>query len=362
MISSADYQAWLDSDNKRPIYLAEIGCADGTIYRPATNSYFDNERIWRGRVPEFTFDWGIKGDIGGQSKFQVGEIQIVNLDAEVDEWRTQNMTSVTIYHGDETWDFDSFYQIYTGIPASPRGSREALRVALRDKQYEAFTDLDFVALTNGLPGAMALELLTSPQGPFDAADIDTAAFTQLDADFPYPCQLSTSGDGLNIFKMVDQILGGFPVDWGTNNHGQLTLFRLRNASGATNYRVVKPTDWREINRLDPIGEVTLKGEWPGDDVVQKDQAILDAYPNARKVTYTTKISAEADGNLLAGHLLALGAQPRDLVPIETNRSDPWQPGDEINIDIGRYGYDGGQYGIIQNIKRRELRQDLIVRV
>ncbi len=362
MTTPAEYTAWLDSAGKQPVYLASIVCKDGSILRPSTERYRDASSIWRSRVPDFTFQWGISGESGGRSKYQVGDIEIVNLDAQMDAWRVKNMQSIVVVHGDRRWDYSDFVTVFTGIPASPIATEQSLRVALRDNQYLADVTLPSVTLLDGLPGAMVLELLTSPQGPFNVANIDTAAFTKLDTDYPYTCTLNPAGADIDLYKTVDQILSGFPVDWGVDNEGVLTLFELSNATGASSFRTIKPTSWQSIKIIEPVGSVTINGEFVSETTIQTDNGILADYPNARKLEFTTRLTTLADADALALQWLALESQPHDLVPIKTDRNDQWKPGDEIPVQFPRYGYESGQFGIIQSMTRKGESQELILRV
>lgn len=360
-ISDAQYDAWLEDRNAKPVHAVKITHTSGAFSRMSTRSIrpADSQasgQIWRARLLAISVEWGIDGGVGGYSEISFSRLKFNNADRVLDGWRDGQITDADVMLGDESWNIADYRSLMSGKVKEVKVGR-VCEIEIRGAEGRADT-IKNISLTAALPGTMLKTLLTT-YGGYVTGGINTTRFSQLDTDYPYTIS-ALSGD-FNLMAAADKILGGIPVDWGAGFDGKITIFELKNAAGSSSYREIKPVEVKEPVVKPPVWRVTLTGDFGADETTER-AATQTAYPAATEISLATRVSTNANRTLLANKLLDLYDKPRDAVAITTDRRNRFNVGDEVKVTFPGLGYDSGRYGAITSIARKASMQDLQVRV
>ena len=323
------------------------------VLRVATRRYTTATNVYRGRLVDFELDWEMEPGVAGYSEPQLAELEIVNDNRRLDAWKDYRFDGpVQAWLGDEAWDIADFRSQFLGEVTEFQSERDRFRITCRDSQRkldEIAPSTDFT-ITSKKIGSALLQMLQTPTGPFSAGDIDNAAFTALDTTFPWNLSHSESEDA-NRLDVIDKILQGFPIDYGPNTAGLITARVWSQPSGFSTHKTIKPLAHPEIERIEPLGEITLKSD--GWEVTREDATIKANYPGYRTESFTVALDNQSDAESLGDDRLARFDRPFDRLEYPVGLAlFGLELGDEVPVLFPYLGYESGQYGRVTRITRR----------
>jgi len=354
-VTDAEYRAWLQSSTSQPVTLVEIDAEDdagSSVLRLSTARYRRTTDIYRARLRDYEMTWSIEPGVAGFSEIRYGDLRAVNIDGALDAWRDKRMSTCTVRHGDRRWDYADLRQIFKGRVFGTEADSNELVVTIRDRQAEADLIVEDITVADDTPGKMLKALLVT-HGPYALADVDEPAIDALDTDYPYTCTLDTDGRK-NILDLADTLLTGLPVDYGPGPDGIITIYTFAKPAGSSTHRALRPLAEPDIERIAPIGEITVR-RGTAYESTREDTTTKADYADWRSETLTVAMVAQADAEAVADARLSLFDRPYDRITIET-KDDVHElaPGDEVPIEWARYGYDAPKHGRITSITQRHL--------
>ncbi|KAA3625893.1 MAG: hypothetical protein DWQ08_08745 [Proteobacteria bacterium] len=356
-ISDSDFLAWARSARRRPVVLVTLNVMDDTdtpqVLRVATRRYTTATNVYRGRLVDFELDWEMEPGVAGYSEPQLAELEIVNDNRRLDAWKGYRFDGqVQAWLGDRSWDIADFRSQFVGQVTEFQSERDRFRITCRDTQRkldEIAPAADFTITAKKI-GSALLQMLQTPTGPFAPTEIDTAAFTALDTTFPWNLSQSESEDA-NRLDVIDAILQGFPIDYGPDTAGKITARVWSQPTGSSIHKTIKPLAHPEIERIEPLGEITLKGD--GWEVTREDATIKANYPGYRTESFTVALDSQTDAEALGDDRLARFNRPFDRLEYPVGLAlFGLELGDEVPIQFPYLGYESGQYGRVTRITRR----------
>lgn len=356
-ISDAEFLAWTRSARRRPVVLVEFNATDDQdnplVLRIATRRYTTGSHIYRGRLLDFELDWEMEPGVAGLSEIQLAELVVVNDNRRLDAWKDYRFDgAMQAWLGDESWDISDFRSQFVGEVTEIESERNEYRITCRDSQRkldEIAPASDF-SITSKKIGSALLQLIQAPTGPYSAGEIDTAAFNALDTEFPWNLSNSET-DERNRLDVIDKILAGFPIDYGPDTTGKITARVWSKPAGSSSHKAIKPRAHPRIERIEPLGEITLKGD--GWEVTREDATVKSDYPGYRTESFSVVLDNEADAESLGDDRLSRFDRPFDRLEYPVGLAlFGLELGEEVPVEFPYLGYESGRYGRVTRITRR----------
>ncbi len=237
-----------------------------------------------------------------------------------------------------------------------------------------------------LPGEIIQDLLTTFAG-YTTADLDTAAFSQFNADMPYPVGLYLDHPR-TIDAVIDGLLNGLLCSFGVSRGGAFYLQRFSAPTGAATLELseveildlrVEPEEriyWRARvggeRNWSPGGapnNASLapdRREWLQDDYRWRevqDTTVQTLYPLAGETEHETLLKELSDCATVAGWWLDLFGQRRRVVGV-TLKLQPLavELGGVVQVTLDRFGLGSGWLGRVIEVKEDHLKSEVFLKL
>lgn len=372
-ISESEFDDWLLSHDKEPVYLLEI---DGekpddtpVTIRASSQPYDKGENIYRSRLLNYEIERSFRLNNDNKSNIGASVVDILNEDGKLDDWKNYRLGEAVLKMGDLSWDLDDYRVFFTGTGYQTKINFKTIRFSLADEKQRinkivAFADYPSALAGNKLPGVAIYNLLTA-NSVFSAGEIRTDDLDQLDIDFPYNIDVDVPGDGENLISVVDRCIPGFLHDVQMFADGKIGLVSFNEVTGSTDIPGFSPTGRSgiKVDLVNPIGEVISRGYDANNPLQTFENATTKSKYNDqvwRSVEIGVEVLTFSERPLAADKIMDRFDEVLENVTIPTARDVlKLNLGDEVIYTIDRFGYQDGKHGILTRILDRMNQPKLI---
>ena len=204
------------------------------------------------------------------------------------------------------------------------------------------------------PGEITQHAATT-YGGLSTGDLDTASFSQLDADRPYLMGYYLR-QKKTLFAFFDDLLGGILADWGFTRAGKLQVLAFELPGTATQtYEDVEFITFRELKNILPSVfyrfTVRYKRDWSDDDatltVVVEDSTVRNKFATAREREIDTYLVNQADATAVGNKFLSIYDGTHYAIEFTIKiRAFVHELMDTIAVNRSRYGMTGRSFRIV----------------